>query len=323
MKNKDFFSSKLVYVLVSLFFALVLFFNANAVILKTSNARTNSSETHSVTLYDVPIELKYDSERYFVSGYDGSASVYLTSYNLVRLNAEKSKDTRSFHLVADLTKLKEGTVEVPVRVVELATGVNAQVDPGNISVTIEKKAVKTFDITPVVPEKLLPTGYRIKNISIDSNTVSVTSGASLINQIDKIQAVLPSDVILDNDYSGKVSLQAVDKTGKILPATLSPAAVNMKVDVELPTKTVPIVGKIMGKKDSSIDDFTFKLAKETADVSGEQKFIDKVSSITANIDVTNITKETVVKVPLSADNVKTSPNVIEVTVTPVKKQGAS
>ncbi|MGO3297363.1 MAG: CdaR family protein [Pseudolactococcus laudensis] len=319
MKNKDFVSSKFIYILVSLFFAIVLFFNANAVLLKNSNDRTNASETHSTTLYDVPIELKYDHDKYFVSGFDGSANVYLTSYNLVRLNAEKSSDTRSFHLVVDLTKVKEGTVEVPVRVVELATGVNAQVDPGNISVTVEKKAEKTFDITPVVSLKLLPEGYQQKNVSHDKDTVKVTSGASIITQIDKVQAVLPSDVILDNDYSGKVYLQAIDKSGKVLPAKLSPTSVNMKVAVELPNKHVPIVGKITGKKDNSFTNYNFKLSKDTANISGEQKFIDDVSSITANIDVTNITKETTIKVPLSQDNVTISPNVIDVTVTPVKK----
>ncbi len=299
MKNKDFVSSKFIYVLVSLFFAIVLFFNANAVLLKNSNDRTNASETHSTTLYDVPIELKYDHDKYFVSGFDGSANVYLTSYNLVRLNAEKSPDTRSFHLVVDLSKVKEGTVEVPVRVVELATGVNAQVDPGNISVTVEKKAEKTFDITPVVSLKLLPEGYQLKNVSIDKNTVKVTSGASIITQIDKVQAI--------------------DKAGKVLPAKLSPTSVNMKVDVELPHKDVPIVGMITGKKDDSIASYNFKLSKDTATISGEQKFIDEISSITANINVANITKETTIKVPLSQDNVTISPNVIDVTVTPVKK----
>lgn len=319
MKNRDFFASKLFYILVSLFFAIVLFFNANAVQLKTSNVNINTVETHSATLYDVPIEFKYDSDKYFISGYDGSTNVYLTSYNLVRLNAEKANDTRSFHLVADLTHVKEGTVEVPIRVMELATGVNAQVDPSNISVTIEKKAAKKFDIEPVVSDKLLPDGYHLKNFSIDKTKVKVTSGASTITQIAKVQAVLPSDVILDNDYTGRVYLQAVDKEGKVLSARLSPASVTMTVDIERPNKDVPIVGKITGQKASSIKDFTFKLSKDKANISGEQKYLDEISNLTANIDVTNITKETTIKVPLSADNVTTSPNVIDVTVTPVKK----
>ncbi|GFH40758.1 CdaR family protein [Lactococcus insecticola] len=319
MKNKDFFSSKFVYILVSIFFAIVLFFNANATQLKTSSNNAESAQTQSTTLYDVPIELKYNKDAYFVSGFDASANVYLTSYNLVRLNAEKSPDTRSFHLVADLSKVKEGTVEVPVKVVELAAGVNAQVDPGNISVTVEKKAVKRYDIKPVVSNKQLPDGYKIKNVTIDEPSAKVISGASIITQIDKVQAILPSDVILDNDYSGKVYLQAVDKDGKVLAAKISPTSVNMKVDVDLPNKNVPIVGKITGQKDKSIKDFTFTLGQKTANIAGEQKYISKISSITANIDVTNITKETTVKVPLSANNVTTSPSLIEVTVTPVKK----
>lgn len=319
MKNKDFLSSKIIYILISVFFAVILFFNANAVLLKNSSERTNTSETHSTTIYDMPIDLKYDNDRYFVSGYDGTANVYLTSYNQVRLTAEKTPDTRSFHLVADLSKAKEGTVEVPIRVVELATGVNAQVDPGNISVTIEKKASKTFDITPVVSEKQLPLGYKLTSISTDKKTVTVTSGASIITQIARVEAVLPSDVILDNNFSGKVFLRAVDSSGKVLPTKLSPISVKMQVEVGLPNKNVPVVGQITGKKDSSIKDYAFKLAKDNVNIAGEQKYIDNISNITANIDVTDITKETVIKVPLSIDNVTTTPNQIEVTVTPTKK----
>ena len=67
-------------------------------------------------------------------------------------------------------------------------------------------------------------------------------------------------------------------------------------------------------------EYTNKLFPEdTVTISGEQKYIDNISNITANIDVTDITKETVIKVPLSADNITTSPNQIEVTVTPTKK----
>ena len=218
-----------------------------------------------------------------------------------------------------MSKAKEGTAEVPIRVVELATGVNAQVDPGNISVTIEKKASKTFDITPVVSEKQLPEGYKLTGISTDKKTVKVTSGASIITQIARVEAVLPSDVMLNNNFSGKVYLRAVDSSGKVLPTKLSPTFVKMQVDVGLPNKTVPVVGQITGKKDSSIKDYAFKLAKDTVTISGEQKYIDNISNITANIDVTDITKETVIKVPLSADNITTSPNQIEVTVTPTKK----
>lgn len=319
MKNKDIVVSKIIYILISLFFAIILFFNANAVLLKNSTGRGNSSETHSTTIYDMPIDLKYDNKRYFVSGFDGTANVYLTSYNLVRLTAEKSADTRSFRLVADLTKVKEGIVEVPIRVVELATGVNAQVDPSNISITVEKKATKTFNVTPVVSEKLLPEGYKLKGMTIDKKTVEVTSGASIITQIDRVEAYLPSDVILDNDFSGKVYLRAVDKTGKVLPAKISPTSVKMSVDVKLPNKDVPVVGKITGKKSSDISDYSYKLSKSTVNVSGEQKYIDNVSNIIANIDVTDITKETTITVPLSVDNVTTSPNEVQVVVTPIKK----
>ena len=57
MANR-FFNSKTFYILASVFFAIVLFFNANATSIR--NQGTNQSgEVYTATINNVPVELKY------------------------------------------------------------------------------------------------------------------------------------------------------------------------------------------------------------------------------------------------------------------------
>ncbi|EQC69051.1 putative secreted protein, YBBR-like protein [Streptococcus sp. HSISB1] len=140
---KKFFNSQFWLVIVSIFLSLLLFLAAT-----TSNYThvgsqvSGATETYTHTLTNVPIDIKYDSDKYFISGYSYETEVYLTSINRVKLDSEINNDTRSFKVVADLTGLGEGTQTVPLKVMNLPSGVTATASPNNISVTIGKKKQK-------------------------------------------------------------------------------------------------------------------------------------------------------------------------------------
>ncbi|WEV61084.1 CdaR family protein [Streptococcaceae bacterium ESL0729] len=310
--------NKSFYVLVSLLFALILFFNASSIQLKNNGKNLTNMRTYSVTLQDVPIQVKYDADKYFISGFDNLATVYLTSYNQVRLDAEKSKDTRSFILVADLTNAAEGTLDVPIKIQELASGVNGQVDPGSVAITIEKKASKSFPVTAKIDEKLIPDGYKIASTEIDKSQVTVTSGADTLAKVDKVVAAVPSDTILSENYKDKVVLQAIDKSGKTLPATIKPDSVNLSVNIKKPSKQVPVVGKIVGSFEKPITGFTFEIMEKNATISGDSDYLNTITQIPISIDITGITKEKTLEIPLSMDNVSIIPEKVNVKVTPIK-----
>ncbi|WEV45570.1 CdaR family protein [Streptococcaceae bacterium ESL0687] len=311
--NKNF------YVLVSLLFALILFFNASSIQLKNSGKNLTNMRTYSVTLQDVPIQVKYDSDKYFISGFDNLATVYLTSYNQVRLDAEKSKDTRTFTLVADLTNVTEGTMDVPIKIQELASGVNGQVDPNSVTITIEKKASKTFPVTAKVDEKLIPDGYKLVSTELDKSQVTVTSGADTLAKIDKVVAAVPSDTILSESYKDKVTLQAVDKDGKILAATIKPDTATLSVNIKKPSKQVPITGKITGTIEKPFTGFTFEIDEKNATISGDYEYLNSINQIPVSIDVSGITKEKTIEIPLTMDNVSITPTKVNVKVTPIKE----
>lgn len=230
---KNFFNSQFWLVIVSIVVSVLLFLTAASSNYTKAGVQVSGAvETYTHTLENVPIDIKYDSDDYFISGYSYETEVYLTSINRVKLDSEINSDTRNFKVVADLTGLGEGTQTVSLKVKNLSSGVTAKVSPSNISVTIGKKKTKTFEVRGEVDSNQLASGYELKKVSTSISEVEVTSSESIIDQIDHVVAKLPETEVLDGDYSGRVALQAVAADGTILAAVISPSKAKLEVTVK-------------------------------------------------------------------------------------------
>ncbi|TFH45384.1 YbbR-like domain-containing protein [Streptococcus equinus] len=317
---KKFFNSQFWLVIVSIFLSLLLFLAAT-----TSNYThvgsqvSGATETYTHTLTNVPIDIKYDSDKYFISGYSYETEVYLTSINRVKLDSEINNDTRSFKVVADLTGLGEGTQTVPLKVMNLPSGVTATASPNNISVTIGKKKTKTFNVQGKVDVSQLAPGFELKKVSTDVSEVEVTSDESIIDQIDHVVANLPENEVLNGNYSGRVALQAVSADGTILASAINPSKARLEVSVKKLTKTVPVRVKLTGKMNDKVSDISYNLNQDQVTISGSQAALDAVNEVVATVNVSNITKDTSLSVNLAADNVSIEPSVVTVQLTATKK----
>lgn len=317
---KKFFNSQFWLVIVSIFLSLLLFLAAT-----TSNYThvgsqvSGATETYTHTLTNVPIDIKYDSDKYFISGYSYETEVYLTSINRVKLDSEINNDTRSFKVVADLTGLGEGTQTVPLKVMNLPSGVTATASPNNISVTIGKKKTKTFNVQGKVDVSQLAPGFELKKVSTDVSEVEVTSDESIIDQIDHVVANLPENEVLNGNYSGRVALQAVSSDGTILASAINPSKARLEVSVKKLTKTVPVRVKLTGKMNDKLSDISYNLNQDQVTISGSQAALDAVNEVVATVNVSNITKDTSLNVNLAADNVSVEPSVVTVQLTATKK----
>lgn len=317
---KKFFNSQFWLVIVSIIFSILLFLAAT-----TSNYThvgsqvSGATETYTHTLTNVPIDIKYDSDKYFISGYSYETEVYLTSINRVKLDSEINNDTRSFKVVADLTGLGEGTQTVPLKVMNLPSGVTATASPNNISVTIGKKKTKTFNVQGKVDVSQLAPGFELKKVSTDVSEVEVTSDESIIDQIDHVVANLPENEVLNGNYSGRVALQAVSADGTILASAINPSKARLEVSVKKLTKTVPVRVKLTGKMNDKLSDISYNLNQDQVTISGSQAALDAVNEVVAAVNVSNITKDTSLSVNLAADNVSVEPSVVTVQLTATKK----
>ncbi|MBG9366722.1 CdaR family protein [Streptococcus sp. NLN64] len=225
------------YALLATFLSLILFFYASSSQYQTQ-AKTSgdiATETYTNTIKGVPLVLRYDSDKYFVSGFASEVTVDLSSSNRVLLSTETQESSRTFRVVADLTNESPGLVEVPVTIEHLTSGVTAKVEPESISGTIGLKKSKTFKVDLASFLSQIPGGASLM-VADDDKEVSVTSNEELLAQISAVQMVLPEDWDQTKNYNGEVSLQAVDANGEVVPSVIEPETISIRIQLKTEEK---------------------------------------------------------------------------------------
>ena len=136
---------KIAYIVSSVFFSCLLFINATSVNFQNnSGARQVSSETYTNTLTNIPIDVKYDDKKYFISGISSEVTVFLKGSNRVALASEMQASTRKFKVVADLRSLKEGEHEIELKVEDLPAGLTATIEPQKVTAKLERRRPKNL-----------------------------------------------------------------------------------------------------------------------------------------------------------------------------------
>lgn len=305
--------SNIVYGFLALFFSLVLFFNANGSNFQNSIA---TSEVHEETVQDVPVSIEYDSDEYYIQGYEDTVDVALSGANRVQLNAETNEETRNFEVVADLTNLDEGTHDVPLEVENLSNSVDASVEPDTLTVTVERRVTRNFQIDTQEFEDRLQDGFELDEASISPQEVEVTSGEETMEEISRIAIVSNLEVINEN-ISDTFSLQAVDENGEELPTSLSPQTADVQLEVSAPEKEVSLSPSQVGDTPEGISDFDFQLNENSATITGAQHLLDEVDSLEVPVDVTDVTEPTTRNVNVEIPSQLSSDvNTVSVNITP-------
>lgn len=309
----------------SLVFALMLFLTAS---LSSYNAvgnrnKSNNVETYTHTLENVPIDIKYDSDKYFISGYSYETQVYLTSTNRVKLDGEINSDTRKFKVVADLSQVVEGTNKVPLSVLDLPSDMTAEVTPAEMTVTVGLRETKTFPIQLDQESLNLADGYLVADAGLDVGEVTVTSDTATLEQIDQVRAVLLDDDPINSDGDYPVSLQAISTSGTVLPTVINPAKVSLNLKLKRLTKTVPVRVVLTGQVDSSLSQIAYEAQYTEVVIAGSQDKLDAIDELVVTVDISNIKKSATKPVPLSAEGVSVTPSTMSLKLTVTKKNNDS
>lgn len=302
--------------LLALLFAVLLFFNANS-----SGNISNMSGTNQVydeMLYNIPVQVGYDEAKYFVSGYEETVNVHLSSANRIQLNLEANEDTRNFQVVADLTKTPLGTSEVQLRVKGLSTAVTAEIEPKTITVTIENRVTKTFEVEAQLPESIEAEGYKVKKVDVSPKTVKITTGEETAKAITRVIAPLSTVKQSADTIKQVVNVQALDDKGQVLSVENPAPQVKVVVDLVLPSKEVGLSISSTGSPPADVDHYTFNFSTQKVEIRGTKSVLDTIDTIELPIDVSNIKSSTkrTVKIPTNGEYI-VSPEEIEVTINPV------
>lgn len=309
--------SKWFYRALALVLAIALFWYVNAEqINRTQNNGNNGAAVTATTkrTLRVPLELKADTDKYFITGYPQRVTVDLEgSASLVTVTA----NTLNFRVIADLTNLGVGTHTVKLKEQGLNKGLTYAIKPQTIKVTIQDRRTRKMPIQVKYNADSLAPGYTADTAQLGSETAEVTGGKGEINRVYQVVANLVMTRNTKADVDQEVLLQALDEDGNTLNVVISPATVHVHLPVSLPSKKVSVVLKQTGTVPHGTS-FTLNTDTTSATIYGSRAALRKIDTLTVPIDISKINKSTTITVRLGAAAtgiVSSDPRTIKVHVT--------
>ena len=278
--------------------------------------RSNSLlETNAKVLYDQPVTANYNEEENVVEGLPKTVDITMIGS---KANLYLANQLPTQNVVVDLSDLGVGSYDVNLKYKQSITSVQYKLDPSTVRVTISPKKSRTMSVTEEVmnltdlDSELAVRSvqlYKLKTTEeetgtkenaddrITINEVIVKGKEETINQVASVKALVDVNKLTDPQVgenllrgANEVPIVAYDSEGKKLDVELVPSTVRAVVNIESPSKEVPIVVVPKGIEDivfgKSIE--TITQSSETVTLYGKQEALDNINNIEVEIDVTNL-----------------------------------
>jgi len=278
--------------------------------------RSNSIlETNAKVLYDQPVTANYNEEEYVVEGLPKTVDITMIG-NKANLYLANQLPTQT--VVVDLSDLGVGSYDVDLKYKQAITSVQYKLDPSTVRVTISPKKSRTMSVTEEVMNLSdLNSELAVRSIQlyklktneedlgtkeqaddrITINEVIVKGKEETINQVATVKALVDVNKLTDPQVgenllrgANEVPIVAYDSNGKKLDVELVPSTVRAVVNIESPSKEVPIVVVPKGIENIVFGKSIEKISQssETVTLYGKQEALDNINNIEVEIDVTNL-----------------------------------
>ena len=141
-------------------------------------------------------------------------------------------------MTADLSDASVGTIEVPLTIENLPSGLTAVATPQKITVKVGKKAKRdNVIVVPEIDPSQIDSRVKIDTVTVSDEKVTVISDEETLSKVDRVIAILPTSERITRNYSSSVPLQAVDKNGNVLPSVIMPFDTTMKITTKTATSS--------------------------------------------------------------------------------------
>ncbi|OIU73036.1 CdaR family protein [Rossellomorea aquimaris] len=283
---------------VGLLLAFILYLSVNFDdIQKTaSNSGSGNPQTSFDTIQDIPLEVFYDSENLVVSGLPETVNLTVDGPKSI---VQPTKTLKDFQVYVDLNDVGIGEHQVPVEIDNISDKLDVKINPEFVTVTVEEKVTEEFGVEPEFNSGVLSNGFEAEGLSVNPKTVKVTGAKSQIDQIAYVKATLDIEGEINENVTREAKVQVLDREYNKLNVQIEPEVVDVTVSVVNPSKAVPVTVNKKGSLPEGVTLESITVEPETADVFGRQEVLDTIEELTAEVDLSEIKKDTTLTVPLS------------------------
>lgn len=314
--GKNWFNSKWFVRVLSLAFAVLLYIFVN---IESGNSQNEASiffpnENDEVeTVEEVPVEIRIDSEKYVVSGVPEFVTVTLEGAASVLTPTARQ---RNFNLYVDLEKLGEGEHTVDIEHENVPNELSIYIEPKSVDITIEERATKEFPVSvDLINTDQLPEGFELGDPKVEPGTVVITSSQSVIDQVAVVKVFVDVAGVNEPINKREVPVNVYDSQGNELRVKVEPENVVVSVDVQNPSKKVPIKVPTTGKLPQGYSLSSIDANLEEVEVFATSDILEGIQEIrTEEVDLSEITKSTEQKVELELPEGVAAPEVDHIDV---------
>lgn len=276
-------SKKSSMIILSLVLAVIVF-----VIIDRQN--TTLLEKNAEVLYDIPLSATYNDEEYVVEGLPETVDITLIG---TKANLYLAKQLPTQDVNVDLSDLKPGVHKVNLKYKQSITSVEYKLDPSEVTVVVSSKKSETRSVeSDIVNLNKLDSKLAINNTKLDTDEVIIKGTEDGLAKVSTIKALINVSNMVDpkagTNTLKDIPLIAYDENGSKVDVEMVPSKVTATVEIESPSKTVPLeiepTGNVIFGK--AIKNITSSVQKVT--IYGNSKVLDNTNSIKVKIDVNNL-----------------------------------
>lgn len=270
-------------IIITLILAFIIFFIVD-------RQNTTLLETNAEVIYNIPISATYNNEEYVVEGLPKTVDMTLIG---TKANLYLARQLPTQAIPVDLSDLKPGVHKVNLRYKKSISSVEYKIDPSVVTVVISPKQSETRDIkTDIVNVDKLDSKLAINSVKIDKEEAIIKGAGTTLEKVSTIKALINVNEIA-NPNAGTNTLRdipliAYDENGDKVDVELVPSKVNATIEIESPSKNVPIevvtTGKVVFGK--AIKEIITNVKQVT--IYGDSNTLDNTNSIKVTVDVDNL-----------------------------------
>jgi YbbR domain-containing protein len=296
-KMDKFMESRWFMRIVGLMLAFILYLSVNFDdIQKTANNNNGNSQNAIETIQDVPLEVFYDRENLEVSGLPDTVNVTVEGSKAI---VQQAKQVKDFRVYVDLNDIGIGEHQVQIKIDNISEKLEVKLDPDFVNISVQEKVTEEFTIEPQFNESILSNGYEAEGLAVDPKTVKVTGSKDEVERIAYVIATLDLDEEINENVTREARVQVLDREYNKLDVQIDPEVVDVTVSVVNKSKSVPVTINQKGSLPEGTTLESISVEPKEATIFGRQDVLDTVEELLAEIDLSKITKDSTITVPLA------------------------
>ncbi|MFS0638997.1 CdaR family protein [Mesobacillus foraminis] len=276
------------------------------------------SDENSETIADVPVKSYYDTENLVVSGVPKTVDITIEGpKNIV----QQARALRDFEVFVDLTKEGMGNHQVQLQIKDISEKLEVTIDPSYITVSIQERVTKEYKVNADYNTSMIQDGYIAGTASVEPSNVKITGAKNIIDTISYVKANVTLNDNLSENLTREAGVLVLDKDMNKLNVTVEPETVEVTIPVKPSSKDVPIDIITKGEPPEGVTIESITSNVKEATIMANPDVLKGVSKVRVEVDVSNVTEDTEVTLPVIISNgvVSVSPETAKLSIK-VEKQ---